>query len=92
MYISRRCSELVAHIQNTNTQYNRPQFEKKISRKYNRDGVAERFEYPEVRKSVEVDLAIIDSFNEILKKLGISNRISERLPLACQGVSERFLK
>ena len=92
MYISRRCSELVAHIQNTNTQYNLPQFEKKISRKYNRDGVAERFEYPEVRKSVEVDLAIIDSFNEILKKLGISNRISERLPLACQGVSERFLK
>ena len=92
MYISRRCSELVAHIQNTNTQYNLPQFEKKISRKYNRDGVAERFEDPEVRKSVEVDLAIIDSFNEILKKLGISNRISERLPLACQEVSERFLK
>ena len=52
----------------------------------------ERFEDPEVRKSVKVDLAIIDSFNEILKKLGISNRISERLPLACQEVSERFLK
>lgn len=69
MYISRRCGELVAHIQNTNTQYNLPAFEKKISRKYNRDGVAERFEDPEVRKSVEVDLAIIDSLNEILKKL-----------------------
>ena len=26
MYISRRCSELVAHIQNTNTQYNPPAF------------------------------------------------------------------
>jgi transposase len=69
MYISRRCGELVAHIQNTNTQYNLPAFEKKISRKYNREGVAERFEDPEVRKSVEVDLAIIDSLNEILKKL-----------------------
>ena len=26
MYLSRRCSELVAHIQNTNTQYNLPAF------------------------------------------------------------------
>ena len=59
MYISRRCSELVSHIQNTNTQYNLPAFRKKLSRKYNHDGVAERFEDPEVRKSVEVDLGIM---------------------------------
>lgn len=69
MYISRRCGELVAHIQNTNTQYNLPAFAKKISRKYNREGVAERFENPEVQKSIQVDLALIDSLNEILKKL-----------------------
>jgi transposase len=69
MYISRRCGELVAHIQNTNTQYNLPAFAKKISRKYNHKGVAERFENPEVQKSIEVDLALIDSLNEILKKL-----------------------
>ena len=31
--------------------------------------MAERFEDPEVRKSVEVDLAMIDSLNQILKKL-----------------------
>jgi transposase len=69
MYISRRCSELVAYIQNTNTQYNLPAFRKKLSRKYNHDGVAERFTDPQVRKSVEVDLAIIDSLNHTLKKL-----------------------
>jgi transposase len=69
MYISRRCSELVAHIQNTNTQYNLPAFRKKLSRKYNHDGVAERFEDPEVRKSVEVDLAMIESLDQILKQL-----------------------
>jgi transposase len=69
MYISRRCTELVAHIQNTNTQYNLPAFNKKLSRKYNHDGVAERFEDPEVRKSIEVDLAAINSFNQILKPL-----------------------
>lgn len=69
MYISRRCSELVAHILNTNTQYNLPAFNKKLSRKYNHNGVSERFENPEVRKSIELDLALIDSLNQTLKKI-----------------------
>jgi transposase len=69
MYISRRCSELVAHIQNTNTQYNLPAFRKKLSRKYNHNGVAERFEDPAVKKSVEVDPVMIESLNKILKQL-----------------------
>jgi transposase len=69
MYLSHQCSQFLVHIQNTNTQYNLPAFQKKISRKYNREGVSERFEDPSVRKSVEVDLAAIDSLNEILTKL-----------------------
>jgi transposase len=69
MYLSHRCSELGAHIQNTNTQYNLPAFGKKITRRCNREGIVERFEDPVVRKSVEVDLAAIDALNEILKKL-----------------------
>lgn len=69
MYITRRCSELVAHIQNTNTQYNLPEFKKRISRKYNREGVIERFEDPAVKKSIEVDLALIDAYNPILSNL-----------------------
>jgi len=69
MYLSRRCSELVAHILNTNTQYNLPGFNKKLSRKYNHEGVVERFEDPQVRKSVEVDLEMINSLNQVLKKL-----------------------
>ena len=35
MYLSRRCGERVAHINNTNPQYNLPSFRKKLSRKYN---------------------------------------------------------
>ena len=69
MYITYQCGQLLAHIQNTNTQYNLPEFKKKISRKYNRDGVAERFMDPAVKKSVEVDLAIIDALNPILSNL-----------------------
>ncbi len=69
MYLSRRCSELVAHIVNTNTQYNLPAFTKKLSRKYNHDGVAERFDDPQVQKSVQVDLEMIQAMNTVLKKL-----------------------
>lgn len=69
MYLSRRCSEPVAHINYTNTQYNLPAFRKKLSRKYNHDGVIERFEDPAVRKSVEVDLDVINALNQTLKKL-----------------------
>lgn len=69
MYISRQCSELVAHIHNTNTQYNLPAFRKKMTRKFNHQGVAERFDDAAVRKSVEVDLAMIESLNEILGQL-----------------------
>ncbi|MDJ0623619.1 MAG: IS110 family transposase [Desulfocapsaceae bacterium] len=69
MYISRRTGELVAHILNTNTQYNLPAFRKKLTRKYNHAGVAERFSDPAVRKSVEVNLEMIACFNQILKQL-----------------------
>jgi hypothetical protein len=67
MYLTRRTGELVAHIQNTNTQYNLPAFKKKLTRKYNHDGVPDRFEDPEVRKSVEVDLEVINALNDSLK-------------------------
>jgi hypothetical protein len=63
MYLSRRCSELVAPIQNTNTQYNRPAFKKKLSLEYNHEGVADRFKDTAVRKSVEVDLETSNRFN-----------------------------
>lgn len=69
MYINHRCSELLVHIQNTRTQYNLPPFKKRISRKYNRKGVAEHFQNPAAKKSIEVDLALIDAMNPILSNL-----------------------
>lgn len=69
MYLTRRCGELIAHIQNTNTQYNLAQLRKRLTRRHNHEGVAERFEDPEVRKSVEVNLEIVSAMEEILRKL-----------------------
>ncbi len=61
MSLSRTRAELLAHIQNTNSQYNVPEIGKKLASKANRAGVAERFPDPAVQKSLEVDLALIGS-------------------------------
>jgi transposase len=66
MYLSRKRAELLAHIQNTNSQYNLPEIGKKLAYKANRDGVAERFPDPAVQKSMEVDLALIGYYDHLL--------------------------
>jgi transposase len=65
----RKRAELLAHIQNTNSQYNLPEFEKKIASKANREGVADLFPDPSVRKSIEVDLELLDSYDRLLSEL-----------------------
>ena len=69
MYLTRKRAELLAHIQNTNSQYNRPEIGKKLAYKANRDGVAERFPDPAVQKSMEVDLALLGSYDPLLNDL-----------------------
>jgi transposase len=61
-YLVHKRAELIAHIQITNAQYNLPAFGKKLVYAKNRADlrVAEHFPDPHVRKSVELDLALID--------------------------------
>jgi len=58
-YLMRKRSELLSHVQNTNSQYNLPEIGKKIAYKANRTGVAERFDDAAVQKTIGVDLALI---------------------------------
>src|SRR5437763_13822080 len=67
IHLMRKRAALLAHIQNTNSQYNLPQIGKKIAYTANRDGVAERFADPAVQKSIEVDLALITYYDELLR-------------------------
>jgi transposase len=71
-HLMRKRADLLAHIPNTNRQYNLPEFGKKLAYKGNREGVAEHFPDPSVRKSMEVDLALIDSYDQILNDLELS--------------------
>jgi transposase len=68
-HLMRKRAELLAHVQNTNSQYNLPEIGKQIAYKANREGVAERFADRAVHKTIEVDLALITSYDELLKAL-----------------------
>ncbi len=68
-HLMQKRSELLAHIQNTNSQYNLPEFGKKLAYKANRDGVTDHFPDPSVQKSIEVNLQLIDVYDRLLTEL-----------------------
>ena len=65
----RKRVELLAHVQHTHSQYNLSDIGKKIAYPANREGVAERFDDAAVQKTIEVDLALITYYDELLKDL-----------------------
>ena len=68
-YLMRRRADLLAHIQNTNGQYNLPPFGKKIAYRSHRSGVAEQFSDPDVSMSVSADLELIDHYDRLLQTI-----------------------
>jgi len=69
MHLMRKRSELLAHVHNTNSQYNLPEIKKNLRYAFNRAGIAERFADPSVQKSIEMDLNLIDFYDKQLSKV-----------------------
>ena len=65
----RHRADLIAHIQNTNSQYNLPEFGKKIIYHNNRDKVLDPFSDPAVRKTIATDLKIVGQLDLVLNDL-----------------------
>jgi transposase len=59
----RKRAALLTHVQQTNPQYNLPEIGQKIADKATRDGIAERCPDAAVPNSIEVDLALLDSYD-----------------------------
>jgi len=72
LHLVRKRGQLLAHIQNTRAQYNLPAFEKRLAYPGNRDGVVEHFPDPIVRKSIEVDVALIDHYDALVNDLELT--------------------
>lgn len=71
MFLVHKRAEAITHVQNTNSQYNLPAFGKKLVYAANREelAVAERFTNPSVKKSVEVDLDLVDHLDQSIADL-----------------------
>lgn len=63
-HLVRKRAELFAHIHNS--QYNLPELGKRLAYTANRDEVADRFPDPSVRKAMEVDVSLINHYDERL--------------------------
>ncbi len=72
LHLVRKRGELLAHIQNTRAQYNLPVFEKRLAYAANRVDVLEHFPDPSVRKSVEVDVSLIDHYDGLITDLELT--------------------
>ena len=68
-HFMRKRAELYAHIQNTRSQYNLPDFLGRIAKPQNREGIVERFNDPSVQKSIAVNLEMIQAYDHILTQL-----------------------
>jgi transposase len=69
-FFVRQRAHLLAHMVNTNSQYNLPPLAKKLSYAANRAELdLSRFADPSVRKAVEADLALVDACDEQIRGL-----------------------
>lgn len=68
-FLTRKRADLLGHIQNTGSQYNMEPFGANIAHKANRRDIADQFLDPDVRMSMEADLALIDQLDSIKQKL-----------------------
>jgi transposase len=69
-FFVRRRSQLLAHVVNTNTQFNLPPLTKKLTYAANRTPeLLDRFTDPSTRLMVATDLALIDSYDERIAEL-----------------------
>ncbi len=84
LHLVRRRGNLLAHIQNTHHQYNLPAPTARITYKANRVGVAEAFADPDARKSVEIDFAMIEHYDQVIREieLHIERRAKQHDPQA----------
>ena len=71
-HLARKRAELLAHIHNTNSQYNLPEIGKRLAAKANREDVADHFPDPSVRKTIAVEVSLIDHYDQLLGEVELS--------------------
>ena len=79
-HLARKRAELLAHIPNTNSQYNLPEIGKRLADKANREDVADHFPDPSVRKPLKsMCRSSITRINCSVKSNSISRGVPKRM-------------
>ena len=65
-------AELFAHSQTTHSQYHLPEIDKKLAYHANREGVADHCPDPSVRKTIAVEVSLIDHYDQVLREVELS--------------------
>jgi transposase len=69
LHLVRQRAERLTHIRQTNSQYNLPALGQSLKSKAQRAGIAARFGDPAVQKNIDVDLALIDYYDGLIRDL-----------------------
>jgi transposase len=72
LHLVRKRGQLLVHIQNTRAHYQLPEFGRRLAYPANRAGVSEHFPDPIVRKSIDVDLALLERYDGLLTDLELT--------------------
>jgi transposase len=84
--LRRRChvvqkrAELLAHSQNTTSQDHLPEIGKKLAYQANREGVEEPCPDPSVRKTIEVEVSLLDHYDQWLGEVELSITRTAKTP------------
>jgi transposase len=66
MYFMHKRSELLAHIQNTRSQYLVEAFDGPVARKRHRHNIVEKFHEQAVAKTIEADLKVLNHYDSVI--------------------------
>lgn len=72
LHLVRKRGQLLAHIQNTRAQYQLPEFGRRLAYPANRTGVSAHFPDPIVRKSIDVDQALLERYDGLITDLELT--------------------
>jgi transposase len=68
-FFVRQKAQLIAHIVNTNSQYNLPPFDRKQSRSADYSELAGHFAHPSTQLSISADATLINQYQETIREL-----------------------
>jgi transposase len=72
LHLVRKRGQLLAHIQNTRAQYQLAEFGRRLAYPANRAGGRAHFPDPIVRKSIDVDLALLERYDGLITDLELT--------------------